>query len=208
LTLEYCAQLCHDLNKSIAGAENGIDCYCSDKIVHPEALTDSKDCQTPCTACKNTQRCNTTANGNHTELCGGDGHVAAYRFKCTSPPVPRPYPPPPPPPCNGNGDRECGKLFNPCINASNPGNFTQLPFCNASLPVYDRVTDALSRITLSEKLKLLSDGGSSIAGLGIPSYAWWTEASTGIAGGKTNTTKFAFPITLGMSFNRALVLPE
>ena len=162
----------------------GIDCYCTDKIAHPEALTASKDCRTPCTACKNTQRCNTTANGDRTELCGGGGHVAAYRFKCSGAPVPRPYPPPPPPPCAGNGDRGaktthsfcqilirrnalifdsfaktdsgaepddctdrifhltagCGYLFNPCINASNPGNFTQLPFCNASLPLHDRVS--------------------------------------------------------------------
>ena len=68
----------------------GIDCYCTDKIAHPEALTASKDCRTPCTACKNTQRCNTTANGNRTEFCGGGGHVAAYRFKCSGAPVPRP----------------------------------------------------------------------------------------------------------------------
>ena len=43
-------------------------------------------------------------------------------------------------------------------------------------------------------------------------YNWWSEASTGVAneiegrGKNTSTTKFAFPITTGMSFNRTLWL--
>ena len=38
-----------------------------------------------------------------------------------------------------------------------------------------------------------------------PLCSWWSEASTGVASGRnTQTTKFAFPITTGMSFNRTL----
>jgi|EP00966_Prymnesium_polylepis_P016432 beta-glucosidase-like glycosyl hydrolase len=38
-----------------------------------------------------------------------------------------------------------------------------------------------------------------------PPYNWWSEASTGVASGRdTQTTKFAFPITTGMSFNRSM----
>ena len=203
-----------DTHGVLGWQEGGLDCYCSDAIAQPEALCSatggnagcgSNPCSQPCSACPNTQRCNTTVNGNRTELCGSGGHVRAYRFNCSGAPVPRPWPPPPPPPCHGNGDPGCGALYNPCINQSDPGGFWRLPFCNATLPLFDRVTDAIGRMTLNEKIANLGTGGSSIKGLGTKAYHWWTEASTGVAGGKNeNTTKFAFPITLGMSFNRSL----
>ena len=45
----------------------------------------------------------------------------------------------------------------------------------------------------------------AIPSLGLAPYNWWSEASTGVASGRnTQTTKFAFPITTGMSFNRTL----
>ena len=45
----------------------------------------------------------------------------------------------------------------------------------------------------------------AINSIGIPAYTWWNEASTGVASDDNAvTTKFAFPITTGMSFNRTL----
>eukprot|EP01045_Picozoa_sp_COSAG04_P036048 COSAG04_NODE_8605_length_952_cov_0.985932_2_plen_210_part_00 len=181
LTLEYCAQICHDMGKTIAGvvrpappapaptpapkaagpgrhseephwhtlrAHTRVHAhahpFASDRIpleglrggggcraradthgvlgriAQPEALCSatggkagcgSNPCSQPCSACPNTQRCNTTVNGNRTELCGSGGHVGAYRFNCSGSPVPRPWPPPPPPPCHGNGDPGCGALY-------------------------------------------------------------------------------------------------
>jgi hypothetical protein len=155
LTREYCAQLCHDLNKTLAGIE-GVDCYCSDGVAKgSQELTGRNACNAPCTACPNTQRCNTTANGNRTETGGGGGEVLVYSFACKGAPTPRPYPSPPPPPCQGNGDRHCGELYNPCINTSKAaGGYYKLPFCNHSLPTPVRVQDAIGRMTLKEKVSL------------------------------------------------------
>ena len=57
-----------------------------------------------------------------------------------------------------------------------------------------RAKDAVSRMTVQEKICNLDTGGCPIKGLGIPAYNWWSEASTGVASGRnTQTTKFAFP---------------
>ena len=69
----------------------------------------------------------------------------------------------------------------------------------------DRVNDAVGRMTLAEKVGNLDTGANAIPSLGLSAYNWWSEASTGVASGRnTQTTKFAFPITTGMSFNRTL----
>merc|ERR1719473_1301004 len=61
----------------------------------------------------------------------------------------------------------------------------------------------LSRMTLDEKIPSLNTGGSDIKSLGLNGYNWWEEASSGVSNNHP-TTKFAFPITTGMSFNRTL----
>eukprot|EP00912_Choanoflagellata_sp_UC4_P000634 UC4_evm4s392 len=76
--------------------------------------------------------------------------------------------------------------------------------CNASLDIDSRVKDMLSRMTLKEKISNLNTNGNPIASLGLPNYNWWSEASTGVASHSHEATKFAFPITTGMSFNRTL----
>ena len=58
---------------------------------------------------------------------------------------------------------------------------------------------------MAEKICNLDTGGCPIKALNLPAYNWWSEASSGVASGRwTETTKFAFPITTGMSFNRTL----
>jgi beta-D-xylosidase 4 len=92
---------------------------------------------------------------------------------------------------------------NPCIDSTSPQ--AKLPWCDPKLPIDKRVKDMVGRIPLKEKLPLLDTGGSPVPSLGLSSYNWWSEASTGVASGRnTQTTKFAFPITTGMSFNRTL----
>ena len=113
----------------------------------------------------------------------------------------------PPKPCQFN-KRGCSELYNPCINGSS--TFSGLPFCDPTLSLDARVADMLNRTTTPEKILLLGNRGTAIAGLGTEPYNWWSEASTGIAnwverrGTSTETTKFAFPITTAMSFNRSL----
>jgi len=67
------------------------------------------------------------------------------------------------------------------------------------------VADAVSRMTLAEKIGALGTGTPPIPSLGLPPYNWWSEASSGVASPRgLQTTKFPFPITTGMSFNRTL----
>jgi beta-D-xylosidase 4 len=90
-------------------------------------------------------------------------------------------------------------LNNPCLDSSTP--YHAQPWCDATLAIDARVKDMLSRMTMAEKLNNLDTGAGAIASLGLNSYNWWEEASTGVSAGQ-QTTKFAFPITTGMSFVR------
>jgi beta-glucosidase-like glycosyl hydrolase len=58
-------------------------------------------------------------------------------------------------------------------------------------------------MNISEKIPSLNTNAPDIKSLGLNGYNWWEEASTGVSNGHA-TTKFAFPITIGMSFNRTL----
>ena len=93
-------------------------------------------------------------------------------------------------------------LNNPCIDATTPQS--KQPWCNSSLNIDARVTDMLDRMTMAEKIPLLNTAPKDkIASLGLNPYNWWEEASSGVSNGH-QTTKFAYPITTGMSFNRTL----
>jgi hypothetical protein len=93
-------------------------------------------------------------------------------------------------------------LNNPCIDATTPQS--KQPWCNASLDIDTRVEDMLKRMTIEEKIPLLNTAPRDpIKSLGLNPYNWWEEASSGVSNGH-QTTKFAYPITTGMSFNRTL----
>ena len=90
---------------------------------------------------------------------------------------------------------------NPCVDTAAP--YHKQPWCDASLSIDERITDMLGRMSLDEKIPNLNTAGVEIKSLGLSAYNWWEEASSGVSGGK-QTTKFAYPITTGMSFNRTL----
>lgn len=54
---------------------------------------------------------------------------------------------------------------------------------NSALPVAQRVEDIISRLSLSQKIKLLMNKGTAIDsnGLKIPAYNWWNECLHGVA---------------------------
>lgn len=194
MTQEYCAQLCNDKKMPLAGVEFSTQCMCGEAV--KAGAKPSTGCTMPCSDGKT--------------KCGGDDALGVFSFTCSGAPVPKPKPPPPPPPCcvkepcnNPPGSSCPSELYNPCIDPSTPQS--KMPFCNASLPIEVRAADAVSKMTLAEKICNLDTGGCPIKALGLPGYNWWSEASSGVASGRnTMTTKFAFPITTGMSFNRTL----
>lgn len=179
LSLEYCAQICKNAGLPLAGAENGVECYCGESLASNAKPSPLSDCSMKCDYI------------NATEDCGGDWRISVFNYTCSGDPVPVPPHPAQPP-----------EMVNPCIGNT---RWSSLPFCNQSLSIDARVEDMLSRMTQDEKFGILDTGGRPVPSLGLNGYNWWSEASTGVASGRyTQTTKFAFPITTGMSFNRSL----
>lgn len=102
-------------------------------------------------------------------------------------------------------------LVNPCTNRSSPASSSK--WCDAALPIGDRLDDMVSRMSLQEKIGVLGNDASAIPSLQLPPYGWWSEATHGVANwphGVRNSeempfqTNFPFPILTGMSFNRSL----
>jgi beta-glucosidase len=56
-----------------------------------------------------------------------------------------------------------------------------MPFRNPNLPLEERVSDLVSRLTLEEKVSQLIDRAGPIPRLDIPAYNWWNEGLHGIA---------------------------
>ena len=196
ITPQYCAQLCANGKFALAGTEFGSECYCGNKL----------NTQTP----QKAQNCSKVCNGDGKQKCGGFWSIAVFEVKCSGAPEPPPSGPP--------------KLVNPCLGAT---KFSKMPFCNASLPIDERVADAVKRMTLQEKslghaikgssfvmdllegvksqnncgdrlptkevidtplqtdsadprIGALGTSTPAIASLGLPSYNWWSEASSGV----------------------------
>lgn len=91
------------------------------------------------------------------ETCGGSWRLSVFAVNCSG----LPQPPPP----------EIPRLINPCVSPA----FARLPFCNASLSLEDRITDALGRMTADEKIGALGTSWPAVAGMGLRSYDWWSE---------------------------------
>ena len=146
-------------------------------------------CSDKLPAAKKGGRCTMPCSGNAQETCGGNYAIQVYAVHCSGTPVPPP--------------KKKAEMINPCINASSV--HAKQKWCDAALPIDERVADMVGRMTLAEKIANMDTGGAPIATLGLSKYNWWSEASTGVASGRdTQTTKFAFPITTGMAFNRTL----
>ncbi|XP_028091365.1 probable beta-D-xylosidase 2 isoform X2 [Camellia sinensis] len=86
-------------------------------------------------------------------------------------------------------------------------------FCRRSLPVPERVSDVIGRLTLQEKVKLLVNSAAAVPRLGIKGYEWWSEALHGVSdvgpgtkfgGDFPGSTSFPQVISTAASFNASL----
>jgi len=76
MTVEFCVQICHNLDHIFAGVENGTDCYCGNVLTHGAALAANSDCSTNCV-------------GDSSEKCGGSsGYLNLYWNGQPPPPQP------------------------------------------------------------------------------------------------------------------------
>lgn len=78
------------------------------------------------------------------------------------------------------------------------------PFKNPNLPLEERLTDLVSRMTLQEKADQLLYTAPAIPRLGIPSYNWWNEALHGVARAGYATV-FPQSITIADSWDEGLM---
>ena len=81
--------------------------------------------------------CDSKCNANTSQSCGGNWAISIFEVKCSGAPEPPPKLQP--------------ELMNPCLKMP----FSQLPFCNVTLSIDVRVADAISRMTLPEKIGAL-----------------------------------------------------
>jgi beta-glucosidase len=87
-------------------------------------------------------------------------------------------------------------LLSPHAHAQHPSGTQAFPFTNPALPVDQRVSDLIGRMSLEEKVSQMRDHAPAIPRLGIPKYDWWNEGLHGVAfaGYATN-----FPQVIGMA---------
>jgi hypothetical protein len=143
LTQEWCAQLCHDRNATLAGVDSSDQCYCGNAL-------------SPGAEARNSSECNFLCTGSRTELCGGDWRQGVFAVNCSGAPEPPPA--------------ELPRMVNPCRDQRGP--FAALPFCDGSLADAARVADMLARFTLEEKISNLGTNSGPVKGLGLVAYNW------------------------------------
>lgn len=101
-----------------------------------------------------------------------------------------------------------------CTHAAIPraceGVHRALPFCNTSLPTHDRVDDLLAKLSLREKVLLLTARASprgNISAIGLPEYNWGANCVHGVQStcGTNCATSFPNPVNIGAIFDAGAV---
>jgi beta-glucosidase len=77
------------------------------------------------------------------------------------------------------------------------------PFRDPELPVENRVSDLISRLTVGEKISQLMMTSPAIPRLGVPAYDWWSEGLHGVARSGVATV-FPQAIALAATWNPEL----
>lgn len=80
-----------------------------------------------------------------------------------------------------------------------------LPYQNQELSPKERAADLCNRMTLEEKAQVMLDRSKAVPRLGIPEFAWWSEALHGVG---RNGYSTVFPSCIGMAASFDDVLLE
>lgn len=79
-----------------------------------------------------------------------------------------------------------------------------LPFRNTSLPIEQRITDLIGRLTVQEKAEQLNHMNHGIPRLGVAMWGGWNQTLHGVWS-KESTTLFPAPIAMGATWDPDLV---
>jgi len=79
------------------------------------------------------------------------------------------------------------------------------PYQNPNLTPKERAADLCSRMTIEEKAQVMLDRSKAVPRLGIPEFAWWSEALHGVG---RNGYSTVFPSCIGMAASFDDVLLE
>src|SRR5437660_7638089 len=81
-------------------------------------------------------------------------------------------------------------------NTSTAKEPARAAYLDPSLPLEQRVTDVVSRMTLEEKVSQMQDVAPAVPRLSIPAYNWWNEGLHGVARAGNATV---FPQAIGLA---------
>ena len=122
LTREVCMGICFDAHFTLAGVENGHQCFCGNRTSVDATKAKSAECDKLCA-------------GNSSEKCGGGSRINVLNFSCSGlPPVPHPTPKPTPTPpkpsvvphWNATYNMSLSTVIMPC-NFSGFSNYDRFP---------------------------------------------------------------------------------
>ncbi|MGN0233250.1 MAG: glycoside hydrolase family 3 C-terminal domain-containing protein [Bacteroidaceae bacterium] len=94
-------------------------------------------------------------------------------------------------------------LLNVVVLAQDISDF---PFRNPNLPVEERISDLIGRLTLDEKVQMMKHASPAVGRLGIPAYNWWNETLHGVARTSERVTSFPQAIGLAATFDAPALL--
>ncbi|HNB40480.1 MAG TPA: glycoside hydrolase family 3 N-terminal domain-containing protein, partial [Anaerolineales bacterium] len=81
----------------------------------------------------------------------------------------------------------------------------KVPYLDTTLPLKERVKDLVGRLTLEEKVGLMSHPAHGIPRLNIPAYNYWSEALHGVAR-NGRATVFPQAIAMAATWDKDLIL--
>ncbi|MCW3089014.1 MAG: glycosyl hydrolase [Ferruginibacter sp.] len=89
-------------------------------------------------------------------------------------------------------------LFGLFVNAQ---EYKSYPMWNYHISFEQRVNDAVSRLTLEEKVAQMLNAAPAVSRLGIPAYDWWNEVLHGVARTPYKVTVFPQAIAMAATFD-------
>lgn len=79
--------------------------------------------------------------------------------------------------------------------------YKDFPMWDATLPVTQRVSDLVSRLTLEEKAGQMLNAAPAVSRLGIPAYDWWNETLHGVARTPYRVTSYPQAIAMAATWD-------